>query len=58
MRSKIGPEAHPIFRQLTPVENYLTQLERVQFDMYDPSLTSRNHFLAFNLLAKRWRGKF
>merc|ERR1711935_227683 len=58
LRSRLPVDAYPILRQLTPVENYLSQLEHVQFDMFHPSLTTRNHLLALNLMSKKWRGRF
>jgi len=58
MRSKIPSEAHDIFRQLTPSEIFLKNLESANFNMYESSLSQRDHFLPLRLVKKRWQSKF
>ena len=58
MRSKIPKESHDIFRQLLPAQRFLTKLESVNFNLFDPSLGQRYDLLAWDLQKKRWKGTF
>lgn len=58
MRSKIPVEAHDIFRQLNPTEDYLKNLENANFNLFDPSLSQKNNLLAFNIMKLKWKQTF
>lgn len=58
MRSKITPEAHDVFRQLTPTEDYLKNLEKFNFNIFEPALFERDNLLALQLARKKWSKRF
>ncbi|CBY11825.1 unnamed protein product [Oikopleura dioica] len=58
MRSKIPDQAHDIFRQLTGAETYLKNLQAKNFNLFDPSLSVRNDFLALQIFKKKMKREF
>lgn len=57
LRDKVPERLHRHLLPVVPLKGYLERLRQVDFDVFHPSLQSRDTKLPFKLLWSSWRGK-
>uniref|UniRef100_A0ABK0LQ23 NADH:ubiquinone oxidoreductase complex assembly factor 6 n=2 Tax=Rattus norvegicus TaxID=10116 RepID=A0ABK0LQ23_RAT len=56
--SRVPAEAFPAFLQTVSLEDYLKKIQRVDFDIFHPSLQQKNTLLPLSLYIQSWRKRY
>nr|XP_048276098.1 NADH dehydrogenase (ubiquinone) complex I, assembly factor 6 isoform X4 [Myodes glareolus] len=54
----VPAEAFPAFLQTVTLEDYLKKIQRVDFDIFHPSLQQKNTLLPLSLYIQSWRKRY
>jgi len=57
-RSSVPPEAVPAFLYSVVVEDFLTRLQKSDFNVFDPSLQSKNYWNYWKMLYSNYKQKY
>ncbi|XP_032761900.1 NADH dehydrogenase (ubiquinone) complex I, assembly factor 6 [Rattus rattus] len=56
--SRVPAQAFPAFLQTVSLEDYLKKIQRVDFDIFHPSLQQKNTLLPLSLYIQSWRKRY